>query len=138
MRWRPPATTRGSYAFRTWLLDCLWAGVPTVFTRGDDLAARVERNGIGAVAAPGCVAEPADAIQRALEAGRGAYAAPLAAVARDYEWAAVAAPLRRWVCAADGPPPPPVLRRHGHAVRSAGYRFARGGLSAVGLDWPSL
>ncbi len=128
------------YAFRTRLLDCLWAGVPIVCTRGDNLAERVERNGLGAVAAPGDVAGLADAIERVLEAGRGAYAAPLAAVAREYEWAAVAAPLRRWVCAPGAPPPPPVPvpRRRGHAVRSTGYRVARGGLSAVGLGWPSL
>lgn len=128
------------YAFRTRLLDCLWAGLPIVCTSGDDLAARVVRDGLGAVAPPGDVEALAAAIERVLDHGRGTFTAPLAAVARDYEWAAVAAPLRRWVTMPDAPPAREQLasRRAGHLARSAGYRAARGGLSGVGLGWPSL
>src|SRR6185503_10968946 len=35
------------YAFRTRLLDCFWAGLPIVCTRGDELADRVERERLG-------------------------------------------------------------------------------------------
>ena len=41
------------FAFRTRLLDCFWAGLPVVCTAGDDLADRVERDGLGAAVPPG-------------------------------------------------------------------------------------
>src|SRR5215210_6921404 len=34
------------FAHRTRLLDCLWAGLPVVCTRGDELAERIERDGL--------------------------------------------------------------------------------------------
>ena len=71
------------YAFRTRLLDCLWAGLPIVCTDGDDLAARVRRVDLGAVSAPADVAGLAAAIERVLDAGRGSFVAPLAAAAHD-------------------------------------------------------
>ena len=39
------------FALRTRLLDCLWAGLPVVCTRGDELAERVEREDLGATVA---------------------------------------------------------------------------------------
>ncbi len=50
------------FAFRTRMLDCFWAGLPVVCTRGDALAERVERDGLGAVVAPGDDAALAEAI----------------------------------------------------------------------------
>ncbi|MBS2022591.1 MAG: glycosyltransferase family 4 protein [Deltaproteobacteria bacterium] len=40
-------------SFRTRLLDCLWAGVPVVATRGDELSLRAERDGWGRTVPPG-------------------------------------------------------------------------------------
>lgn len=127
------------YAFRTRLLDCLWAGLPIVCTSGDDLAARVVRDDLGSVVAPGDVEGLAQALAGVLDRGRNSYAGALAGVARDYEWSAVAEPLRRWV-ALDGEPQRSsgrASRRPAHLVRSAGYRASRGALAAVGLGWPS-
>ena len=85
------------YAFRTRLLDCFWAGLPIVTTRGDDLAGRVERDGLGAAVAVGDVAGFAAAIEHVLARGRGAYATALARTAEEYRWDRVAAPLRAFV-----------------------------------------
>ena len=40
------------FAFRTRLLDAIWAGLPIVCTSGDDLAELIEREGLGATAVP--------------------------------------------------------------------------------------
>ncbi|MBI4862453.1 MAG: glycosyltransferase family 4 protein [Candidatus Riflebacteria bacterium] len=47
----PSLETR--FAHRARLLDCLWAGVPVVTSRGDPLAATITRNGMGASVKPG-------------------------------------------------------------------------------------
>jgi glycosyltransferase involved in cell wall biosynthesis len=130
------------FAFRTRLLDCFWAGLPVVCTSGDDLAARVAGDRLGAVAAPGDVAGLADAIELVLDRGRAAHADALAAVAADYTWPVVSAPLRRWVTATGGVPARPgdgaAARRPAHVARSAGYRAARAVLTATRVGWPSL
>lgn len=85
------------FAFRTRLLDCLWAGLPIVCTSGDDLAARVGRDGLGAVAAPGDVGGLADALEQVLDRGRAAYTERLATVAAEHTWSRVAKALVDWV-----------------------------------------
>ena len=90
------------FAFRTRLLDCLWAGVPAVVTSGDALAERIAAEDLGAVAAPGDVDGLAAGIERVLERGRDAYAPRLRAAARDYEWSRVIAPLRAFLAAEPG------------------------------------
>ncbi len=86
------------FAFRTRLLDCLWAGLPVVATRGDVLAERVAAAGAGTTVPPG---DP-DALARAwahllgdgerrLEASRAARA-----LAPAFTWERVAAPLVEW------------------------------------------
>lgn len=112
------------YAHRTRLLDCLWAGLPIVCTSGDELADRVERDDLGATAAPGSPAALASALLRVLAAGRDAYADRLAAAAAEHAWERVAAPLVRWL---DEPPPPRPdrsPRRAGERARSAAYLAA--------------
>lgn len=87
-----------AFAFRTRVLDYLWAGLPMVLTSGDALSTLVEGRGAGRTVPPAqpellrdallAVLEPAEA-QRCSEAA--------AAVARDYEWDCVAAPLHAWM-----------------------------------------
>ena len=132
------------FAFRTRLLDCFWAGLPPACTRGDELAARVERDDLGAVADAGDEVALAAAIERILDRGRDAYAAGLARAAADHAWSAAAEPLLRWVLSADEPPPrAPAgwrapLRRPGHGARRAAYRALRRTLQTARVDWPSL
>jgi glycosyltransferase involved in cell wall biosynthesis len=131
------------FAFRTRLVDCFWAGLPVVCTRGDELADRVARDDLGAVVAPGDDEALARAVETVLDRGRAAYSDGLARAAASHEWKVVAEPLRRWVTSpeppvtlGDGSRPP--LRRPGHVLRRAGYRAARGGLEMARLRWPSL
>jgi glycosyltransferase involved in cell wall biosynthesis len=81
------------FAFRTRLLDCFWAGVPAVVTGGDELAARIAAEDLGAVAAPGDVDGLAAGIERVLDRGREAYAPGLRVAADAYAWPRVVAPL---------------------------------------------
>jgi glycosyltransferase involved in cell wall biosynthesis len=129
------------YAFRTRMLDCFWSGLPVVCTAGDDLAGRVERDGLGAVAPVGDDSARADAVERVLDRGRDSYGAALEKAAAEYTWPAVSAPLRRWVTE-DGVPARPGAsaagRSVGHTARTATYRVARSVLSATRVGWPSL
>ncbi len=128
------------FAFRTRLLDAIWAGLPIVCTGGDDLAEQVERDGLGAVAAPGSPESIAAALEQVLSAGRDSFAARLAAAAPRYAWPTVAAPLVEWVTT--GEPVPPRSRAPipaGQRLRDAGFRAALGALHAVRVErLPSL
>jgi len=133
------------FSHRTRLLDCLWAGLPVVCTRGDELAERVEREGLGATVAPENPAALAAALARVLDSGRGAYAERLAAAAGELRWSRVAAPLARLAAAREGSEPlgaragrrrprSPALRG-----RDAAYVAARSVLNAAGRrDWPRV
>jgi glycosyltransferase involved in cell wall biosynthesis len=85
------------FAYRTRLLDCFWAGLPVVCTSGDDLAERVEREGLGAVAPPGDAGALSAALEQVLERGRETYAPGLRAAAARQTWQRVAEPLARWI-----------------------------------------
>lgn len=128
------------YASRTRLLDCFWAGLPIVCTHGDELAARVERERLGAAVAPGDVAAVADGLEQVLTRGRAAYADGLAAAAADHAWSRVAQPLLRWL----GEPPParlprrPFERSLGERARSGAYTLAAGSLAGLRIRPPRL
>jgi len=87
------------FAYRTRLLDCFWAGLPVVCTSGDDLAERVLREDLGAVAPPGDVEALSAALEQVLERGPSAYSANLRAAADRQTWPKVAEPLVRWISA---------------------------------------
>lgn len=68
-------TVEARFAFRTRVVDYLWAGLPVVATRGDALAELVRERGLGRVVGYGDVAGWAAAIEELLddaEAGRAA------------------------------------------------------------------
>jgi glycosyltransferase involved in cell wall biosynthesis len=114
------------FAFRTRILDCLWAGVPVVCTGGDDLADRVSRERLGATTPAGDPAAVAAALDEVLERGRAGYADALARAAADYVWPVAAAPLVRWVSDTDQPTRPGDARgavrpTPGHRARTAAY-----------------
>lgn len=89
------------FAFRTRALDYVWAERPIVCTRGDVIAERVEREGLGLAVAPGDVDGWAAAFERV--ARDGAFVADcrarLAAVRPGVAWARVAEPLVEYVAA---------------------------------------
>lgn len=126
------------FSSRTRLLDCFWAGLPAVCTRGDELAARVARDDLGEAVPPSDPDAVAAALDRVLERGRSAYAEQLANVAADLTWPRVAAPLVRWVAAADAAPPRRRRHRDGELLRTAAYRAGAGPLAALRMRPPRL
>jgi glycosyltransferase involved in cell wall biosynthesis len=133
------------FAHRTRLLDCLWAGLPVVCTRGDELAERIEREDLGITVEaedPGALAV---ALARVLDRGRAAYADRLAAAAGELRWSRVAEPLARLAAAREGSLPLGARagrrrpRSPGLRGRDLTYVAARRVLNGVGRrDWPAV
>jgi glycosyltransferase involved in cell wall biosynthesis len=87
------------FAFRTRLLDCFWAGLPVVATRGDALGNLVEQRELGRAVAPGDVAAWASAIDELL-GDKKIYKRAQSAiddVRTEFLWPRVTEPLRRLV-----------------------------------------
>ena len=83
------------FAFRTRLLDYLWARVPIVCTSGDELGDMVEREDLGVVAPPGDADAVAAAFETVLTRGRPDYEASFEGMAQRFGSTAVSEPLRR-------------------------------------------
>jgi glycosyltransferase involved in cell wall biosynthesis len=94
------------FAFRTRLLDYLWAGLPILCTRGDDLADTVRARGAGIVLEPSDVEGWAEAILRLVDDGELAARCRARAtdLAQELVWERVTAPLRA-VCRDPRPAP---------------------------------
>jgi hypothetical protein len=93
-----PASIETHFAFRTRLLDYIWAGLPIVTAGGDVLSEQVATCGLGYVVEPG----NAEALAAALIAllvepdARHSRQAAFHQVAEQYRWKRVAAPLVRY------------------------------------------
>jgi glycosyltransferase involved in cell wall biosynthesis len=105
-----------TFAFRTRILDYLWAGLPMIVTEGDSFAELVRSEGLGVVVAAESVPELEAAIEIVLfdEDAAGGFAENVARVRGDFEWARTLAPVLDF---ADAP--------H-HAADYAGSRDAMG------------
>lgn len=55
------------FSFRTRILDCFWAALPVITTRGDSLSDVIERNQLGLTVAPGDEDATVEAILRLLD-----------------------------------------------------------------------
>lgn len=87
-----------AYAFRTRILDCLWARLPVVATSGDTFGELIQRHGLGRTVPPGDVAAMAAALEDLLldqQAGQCARAA-LEQLSPSFAWRTVLAPLREF------------------------------------------
>ena len=123
------------FAFRTRFLDCFWAGLPIVSTRGDELADSLEAEGAGLAVPERDPQALADALATVLERGRDAYAPALKALAERFSWDRTAQPLVEWATSDQLPPrlgegAPP--RRTMHVARSGAYRSGQAVLAAIG------
>jgi glycosyltransferase involved in cell wall biosynthesis len=87
------------FAFRTRLLDCIWAGLPIVCTRGDTLADLVEQRRLGRTVEPESVEGWVAALDAVLgdASEREAVGARAAEVRAELAWPRVVEPLRRLV-----------------------------------------
>ena len=83
------------FAFRTRLLDCIWAGMPMVVATGDTLADTVTQHGLGYAVPIGDAASFAQALLALTSepCPRDRYAAAFAAVQADFTWERALAPL---------------------------------------------
>lgn len=80
-------------AFRSRMLDYIWAGLPIVATRGDATSDLVEKYGLGAVVDYGDDVGVAEAILRLLETPKGAWAARFERARQDLTWERAVQPL---------------------------------------------
>jgi glycosyltransferase involved in cell wall biosynthesis len=107
-----PDSLESRFAFRTRMLDYLWAGLPVVCTRGDTLSDLVERERLGAAVAPGDAAAFAAACRSVLADPAPARAA-IARVRPDLSWERAARPLVEYCTSL---PPPLAARRRAVAA----------------------
>lgn len=99
-------TIETRYAFRTRMLDYIWAALPIVATNGDTLADLVAARELGLTVQAGDPEQLASVIAELLD-DHALYRraqSNLAAVRDDYAWPAVVAPLAELI---DPPAPPP-------------------------------
>jgi len=89
------------FAFRTRLLDLVWAGLPAVVTRGDVLGEELEARGLALGVEPGDVEAVAAAINTLLDEpeARRSRQAGFDDLCKRYRWDRVCEPLQRF-CAA--------------------------------------
>lgn len=112
-----------TFAFRTRILDYLWAGLPMVVTEGDSFADLVSAEGLGVVVPARDVAALAAALERVL------YDEEFAAVARsnvqrvrgDFVWEQALAPLIEFVRA----PHHAADQQQGRVDRSGGRKLRK-------------
>jgi len=86
------------FAFRTRMLDYIWAQLPIVCTKGDYFAQLVETRGLGLTVPPGDAAALAAAMARLMDDTRlrADCQENLRSVARELTWDRVVEPLRRF------------------------------------------
>jgi len=84
-------------AFRTRVLDYVWAALPTIASRGDATAELIEQYGLGSVVPCGDVGAIAMAILRWLDASKSALQAQFAQVQAALNWERAARPLIAYV-----------------------------------------
>ena len=82
------------FSFRTRVLDCIWAGLPIISTRGDTLAEWIASNRIGLVIPPNDVTAMADAILKLLNSkGKPSINQSFEELRKQLQWDIVAEPL---------------------------------------------
>ncbi|GEJ56380.1 glycosyltransferase [Anaeromyxobacter diazotrophicus] len=110
-------------AFRTRLLDCLWARLPVACTRGDTLALDAEREGWGAAADAGDAQGLARAMLALLDpASRERARAAAGQASERYRWSRSAETVLRLL---DAPPPPrPALLEPGEFAGESPFAVA--------------
>jgi glycosyltransferase involved in cell wall biosynthesis len=91
-------TIETRFAFRTRILDYIWAGLPMVVTSGDSLSEWVSRYALGQVVPPNDEGVVAEALLRLLKVQdlRGAYQKRFDQVRRQFTWERVCEPIVRF------------------------------------------
>ncbi len=85
-----------TFAFRTRILDYIWAGLPMIVTRGDATGDMVAQHGLGAIVDDEDVEGVAEAIVHLLSTPRQAFRDRFARVQETLTWEQTALPLLRY------------------------------------------
>jgi glycosyltransferase involved in cell wall biosynthesis len=123
-----PASVETRFAFRTRVLDYIWAGLPMILSSGDDFGDWVEREGTGIAVAPGDVEGWKKAIVALADdaARRKQMKDRLKKLAPRFEWAKVAEPLARYCANPYKTNRLSGLRKKLTPLLSSGFEIARG------------
>ena len=123
-----PDTVESRFAFRTRVLDHIWAGLPMILSSGDDFSDWAERNSVGRSVAPSDVAGWKEAILFWMDdaASRQQARAKLQQLAPSFQWQRVAEPLLRYCAAPYKTHRASVLRKKLVPLLSSGYEIAKG------------
>jgi glycosyltransferase involved in cell wall biosynthesis len=124
-----PATIESRFAFRTRVLDYIWAGLPMILTSGDDFSDWAERNHVGRVVAPGDVTGWKEAIVSSViyqDTGGKMARIKLRGLAPNFQWQRVAEPLARYCAAPYKTHRASMLRKKLVPLLSSGYEIAKG------------
>lgn len=113
------------FAFRTRLLDCIWAGLPVVTTTGDSIAAVMEERDLGSVVDCGDVDAFAEGLSQVLDRDRSEFAERFAEARRLFEWPRVVEPLARMLVTAKPDSP----KTSDRVIRMADYAIVRARLA---------
>ena len=91
-------TLETHFAFRTRILDYIWAGLPMVVTGGDSTSELISDYGLGEVVPPGDADAVAAALHRLLDTPdlRAAYRPRFEQVRQQFTWERVCAPIARF------------------------------------------
>ncbi len=114
------------FAFRTRLLDCLWAGLPAVCSSGDEMSSMLAARGLASTVDSGDISAAADALDRELNAGRTERAHVFEDLRPSFTWSRAVEPIERWSSLG----PAGISRRRprrtlSHATRARTYRALR-------------
>jgi hypothetical protein len=110
------------FAFRTRLVDCIWAGLPIVATEGDALGELARERGLGEAVPAGDAGAYAGALGRVLDAGRNAFSQALAGARDELAWPRV---VDRLAALLDGGKADLPGGAATHAARAAEYAALR-------------
>ena len=86
------------FSFRTRLLDCIWAGLPIVTTKGDSMSELVEQHNLGKVVDYGDVQQVTDTLMELLDTPslREVYGPYFEGVKAQFTWERAVEPLARF------------------------------------------
>lgn len=89
-------TAEAELAFRTRILDYIWAGLPTIATCGDETSSLIRDNGLGAVVDFEDDKAVAEALLELLEIPKDSFTDNFERVRNKFTWERVSEPLRRF------------------------------------------
>jgi glycosyltransferase involved in cell wall biosynthesis len=126
-------TMETRFAFRTRLLDAVWADLPIVCSTGDVLSEQVADRGLGETVVPEDTTAFAEAVATVVQNGKASYAGALRSAAEELRWSRVVRPLLELVVSSGELPPSSIpararmlaARQHAAELAARGWKRLR-------------